>query len=134
MCEFEYGKLHMEGSWIEKRNINILGYYNLKNNIVSIGLTSSKHEYFPFFFFSSSSFFFYLLFIFSLILLFLQEFMKQRRRWVLSDMSNMLLVFKNLLKLAQKNDSFSIAYILYMIQMFIIVLLSPASTIVILAG
>jgi hypothetical protein len=60
--------------------------------------------------------------------------MKQRRRWVLSDMSNMLLVFKNIFKLAQKNDSFSIAYILYMIQMFIIVLLSPASTIVILAG
>ena len=62
------------------------------------------------------------------------EFMKQRRRWVLSDMANMLLVFKNILKLAQKNDSFSIAYILYMVQMFTIVLLSPASTVVILAG
>ena len=63
-----------------------------------------------------------------------EEFMKQRRRWVLSDMANMLLVFKNIFKLAQKNDSFSIAYILYMLQMFTIVLLSPASTIVIIAG
>ncbi len=60
--------------------------------------------------------------------------MLQRRRWVLSDMSNMLLVFKNIFKLARKNDSFSIAYILYMIQMFSIVLLSPASTVVILSG
>jgi len=63
-----------------------------------------------------------------------EEFMKQRRRWVLSALSNMLLVFRNILKLAQKNDSFSIAYILYMVQMFTIVLLSPASTVVILAG
>ncbi|XP_013417859.1 uncharacterized protein LOC106178970 [Lingula anatina] len=63
-----------------------------------------------------------------------EEFMKQRRRWVLSDMANMLLVFKNIFKLAQKNDNFSLAYIFYMLQMFIIVLLSPASTIVILAG
>ena len=63
-----------------------------------------------------------------------EEFMKQRRRWVLSDIANMLLVFKNIFKLAQKNDSFSIAYILYMIQMCVIVLLSPASTIIILAG
>ncbi len=60
--------------------------------------------------------------------------MAQRRRWVLSDMANMLLVFKNIFKLARKNDSFSIAYILYMIQMFSIVLLSPASTVVIIAG
>lgn len=63
-----------------------------------------------------------------------EEFMKQRRRWVLSDMANTMLVFKNIFKLAQKNDSFSIAYILYMLQMFIIVLLSPASTVIILAG
>ena len=62
------------------------------------------------------------------------EFVKQRRRWVLSDLANMLLVFRSIIKLAQKNDSFSIAYILYMLQMFIIVLLSPASTVVILAG
>ena len=63
-----------------------------------------------------------------------EEFMKQRRRWVLSDMANMILVFKHIFKLLKKNDSFSIAYILYMLQMFIIVLLSPASTVVILAG
>ncbi len=59
-----------------------------------------------------------------------REFMKQRRRWVLSDIANMLLVFKNVFRLAQRNDSFSIAYILYLAQMFIIVLLSPASTVV----
>nr|AHX26703.1 chitin synthase [Owenia fusiformis] len=62
------------------------------------------------------------------------EFMKQRRRWVLSDLANMLLVFKNIFKLARKNDSFSLAYILYLIQMFTIVLFAPASTIVIIAG
>ena len=62
------------------------------------------------------------------------EFMRQRRRWVLSDLANMLLVFRNVFRLTQNNDSFSIAYILYLAQMFSIVLLSPASTVVIIAG
>jgi chitin synthase len=60
--------------------------------------------------------------------------MKQRRRWVLSDIANMLLVFRNVFRLTQNNNSFSIAYILYLAQMFSIVLLSPASTVVIIAG
>ena len=55
----------------------------------------------------------------------LHEFMKQRRRWVLSDIANTLLVFRNILRLSQRNDRFSLAYILYMLQMFSIVLLSP---------
>ena len=62
------------------------------------------------------------------------EFMKQRRRWVLSDIANMILVFRNVFRLTQNNNSFSIAYILYLAQMFSIVLLSPASTVVIIAG
>lgn len=64
----------------------------------------------------------------------LQEFLTQRRRWVLSDVANMLLVMKYIWILARKNESFSLTYILYLVQMFTIVLLSPASTMVIIAG
>lgn len=64
----------------------------------------------------------------------LSEFLRQRRRWVLSDMANSFLVFRHVLHLARENDAFTIPYIIYMLQMCLIVLISPASTIMILAG
>ena len=59
-----------------------------------------------------------------------REFMKQRRRWVLSEFANTLVVFRNVFTLARRNDSFSLPFILYLLQMFIISLLGPASTMV----
>ncbi len=59
-----------------------------------------------------------------------QEFMKQRRRWVLSEFANTLVVFRNVFTLARRNDSFSLLFILYLLQMFVISLLSPATAMV----
>ncbi|XP_041365297.1 uncharacterized protein LOC121380520 [Gigantopelta aegis] len=58
------------------------------------------------------------------------EFIKQRRRWILSDFANSLMVFRNLPQLVRQNSCFSFVYILYLLQLFIIVFLSPGSTVV----
>lgn len=60
------------------------------------------------------------------------EFMKQRRRWLLSDYANAILVIRKLRELVTKNDAFSVLYSLYLLQLFLIMLLYPGSTIVML--
>ena len=60
------------------------------------------------------------------------EFIKQRRRWILSDFANSLMVFENLPRLVRQNACFSLVYILYLLQLFVIVFLSPGSTVVML--
>lgn len=62
------------------------------------------------------------------------EFLKQRKRWVLSEVSNLMLVFQNIRRLARQNDSFSLVYIIYILQMFLLVVLSPGTTMVVLAA
>ncbi|CAC5389812.1 CHS1 [Mytilus coruscus] len=60
------------------------------------------------------------------------EFMKQRRRWLLSDYANAVLVIRKLRALLSTNDAFSVLYALYLLQLFLIMLLYPGSTIVML--
>lgn len=60
------------------------------------------------------------------------EFLKQRKRWVLSEMSNLILVFGNIRRLTQNNSTFSLIYIIYILQMFLLVILSPGTTVVFL--
>ena len=62
------------------------------------------------------------------------EFLKQRKRWVLSELSNLMLVFQNIGHLARQNASFSLVYIVYLLQMFLLVVLSPATTMVVLTA
>ncbi|KAL8586378.1 hypothetical protein ACOMHN_022993 [Nucella lapillus] len=60
------------------------------------------------------------------------EFIKQRRRWILSDFANSFLVFRNLPRLMRSNGCFSFMYALYLVQLFIIVIFSPGTTVVML--
>lgn len=62
------------------------------------------------------------------------EFVKQRRRWVLSDLANTFLVFRNIIQLLRNNHCFTFMYIVYMLQLFIIILLSPGSTVIMLTA
>ncbi|CAC5389821.1 CHS1 [Mytilus coruscus] len=61
------------------------------------------------------------------------EFMKQRRRWLLSDYANAILVIRKLGALLSTNDAFSVLYVLYLLQLFLIMLLYPGSTIVMMS-
>ncbi|CAG2216112.1 CHS1 [Mytilus edulis] len=58
------------------------------------------------------------------------EFMKQRRRWLLSDYANVILVIRKLRALLSTNDAFSVLYALYLVEIFLIMVLYPGSTIV----
>ncbi|KAK7496323.1 hypothetical protein BaRGS_00012488, partial [Batillaria attramentaria] len=60
------------------------------------------------------------------------EFIKQRRRWILSDFANSFLVFRNLPRLMRSNGCFSFMYAVYLVQLFIIVVFSPGTTVVML--
>lgn len=62
-----------------------------------------------------------------------EEFMKQRRRWLLSDYANAYVVFKNLGQLMVRNTTFTLFYVVYLLQMFLIMILYPGSTIIMLA-
>ncbi|XP_052094822.1 chitin synthase chs-2-like isoform X2 [Mytilus californianus] len=61
------------------------------------------------------------------------EFMKQRRRWLLSDYANAILVIRKLRALLSTNDAFSVLYALYLLELFLIMLLYPGSTIVMMS-
>ena len=61
------------------------------------------------------------------------EFMKQRRRWVLSDFANTLLVLKNLPGLIRQNPCFTLVNAFYLLQLFLICVLSSGSTIGLIA-
>ncbi|XP_071110841.1 uncharacterized protein [Haliotis cracherodii] len=60
------------------------------------------------------------------------EFLRQRRRWVLSELSNMVLIFQSLSELVRRNSAFSAIFILSLLQMFLWVLLSPSTTLIVL--
>ncbi|XP_060086210.1 uncharacterized protein LOC132565583 [Ylistrum balloti] len=61
------------------------------------------------------------------------EFMKQRRRWLLSDYTNALLVIQNIANLMTSNSVFSLTYVLYLIQLFLIMVLYPGATVMMLS-
>ncbi|XP_041347062.1 chitin synthase chs-2-like [Gigantopelta aegis] len=61
------------------------------------------------------------------------EFLRQRRRWVLSELSNMALIFQHLVTLIRNNANFSVIFILSLLQMFLWVLVSPSTTLFILS-
>ncbi|XP_033762780.1 uncharacterized protein LOC117344218 [Pecten maximus] len=61
------------------------------------------------------------------------EFMKQRRRWLLSDYTNALLVIQNIANLMTLNSAFSLTYVLYVVQLFIIMVLYPGATVMMLS-
>ncbi|XP_063420412.1 uncharacterized protein LOC134705620 [Mytilus trossulus] len=58
------------------------------------------------------------------------EFMKQRRRWLLSDYANAILVIRKLKALLSTNDAFSVLYAFFLVEIFLIMVLYPGSTIV----
>ncbi|XP_069101066.1 uncharacterized protein [Argopecten irradians] len=61
------------------------------------------------------------------------EFMKQRRRWLLSDYTNAFLVMTNIANLISHNSAFSLTYALYQIQLFFIMILYPGATVIMLS-
>ncbi|XP_059169286.1 uncharacterized protein LOC131951039 [Physella acuta] len=58
------------------------------------------------------------------------EFLRQRRRWVLSELSNMAAIFVTLRKLVRNNASFSGMFLISLLTTFLWVVLSPATTLV----
>ncbi|XP_036362449.1 chitin synthase chs-2-like isoform X1 [Octopus sinensis] len=63
-----------------------------------------------------------------------EEFLKQRRRWMLSDMANTFLVMRHLPRLVRHNACFTAMYIIYLVQLFLIVIISPGSTIIMITA
>ena len=63
-----------------------------------------------------------------------EEFLKQRRRWVLSDIANAVLVVQNLWLLMRRNASFSLCYVLYMLNMFLNNIITPGTAIVMITA
>ncbi|XP_052826273.1 uncharacterized protein LOC106880633 [Octopus bimaculoides] len=55
----------------------------------------------------------------------MDEFLKQRRRWILSDVANTFLVFRHLPRLVRHNACFTAMYIICLVQLFLIVIVSP---------
>ncbi|XP_036356166.1 chitin synthase chs-1-like, partial [Octopus sinensis] len=64
----------------------------------------------------------------------MDEFLKQRRRWILSDLANTFLVLKYLPRLVRHNACFTVIYIIYLVQLFLIVIISPGSTIILITA
>ncbi|XP_061180308.1 uncharacterized protein LOC133188841 [Saccostrea echinata] len=62
-----------------------------------------------------------------------EEFMKQRRRWLLSDFANAAVVARNLPQLMRNSTAFTLLYTLYILQLFVVMVLYPGSTIMMLA-
>ncbi len=54
-----------------------------------------------------------------------KEFLKQRRRWYLSDVFNQYLLISNLSKLIYRNKAFSLPFSLYLFIVFLLTLLAP---------
>ena len=54
-----------------------------------------------------------------------QEFFKQRRRWILSDIANLILVVQNMPRLLRNNQCFSLVYVLYLLNMFLNNVITP---------
>ena len=60
------------------------------------------------------------------------ELMKQRRRWILSDYANVILVIKMLRTLVKNNDTFSFLYVIYILQLFLFIMIYPGLAVVVL--
>ncbi|ESP04299.1 hypothetical protein LOTGIDRAFT_170891 [Lottia gigantea] len=63
-----------------------------------------------------------------------EEFFKQRRRWILSDIANALLVVQNMLSLIRNNDCFTFVYVSYLLNMFINNVITPGTAIVMITA
>ena len=48
-----------------------------------------------------------------------KEFVKQRRRWILSELGNTLLLLRNGFKLATANDCVSLGYVAFLFMLFV---------------
>ncbi|KAK0068759.1 chitin synthase chs-2-like isoform X2 [Biomphalaria pfeifferi] len=58
------------------------------------------------------------------------EFLRQRRRWVLSELSNTADIFLSIAVLVRNNSSFSAMFLISLLSTFLWVILSPATTVV----
>lgn len=58
------------------------------------------------------------------------EFLRQRRRWVLSELSNTADIFLSISVLVRNNSSFSAMFLISLLSTFLWVILSPATTVV----
>ncbi|RUS68673.1 hypothetical protein EGW08_023565, partial [Elysia chlorotica] len=56
------------------------------------------------------------------------EFLRQRRRWVLSELFNMADIFLSVRRLVRENSSFSVAFLLSLFTTLLWVIVSPATT------
>ena len=63
-----------------------------------------------------------------------EEFVKQRRRWIMSEIGNMLSVFRHGWRLCRGNDAISFGYIALVFALFCSAVLTPAFTMCLLAG
>ncbi|XP_046333000.1 uncharacterized protein LOC124115884 [Haliotis rufescens] len=63
-----------------------------------------------------------------------EEFFKQRRRWILSDIANALLVVQNLVRLVRNNDCFTFVYVSYLVNMFVNNVITPGTAIVMITA
>ncbi|KAK0055220.1 chitin synthase chs-2-like isoform X2 [Biomphalaria pfeifferi] len=63
-----------------------------------------------------------------------EEYYKQRRRWILSDMANAILVVQNLLRLVRNNECFSLMYVIYLVNMFLNNVITPGTAIVMITA
>ncbi len=62
------------------------------------------------------------------------EFLRQRRRWVLSELSNMAAIFLSLPTLVRNNASFSGVFLVSLVTTLLWVVLSPSTTLVFLCA
>ncbi|XP_035824644.1 uncharacterized protein LOC106011246 [Aplysia californica] len=62
------------------------------------------------------------------------EYYKQRKRWILSDMANAVLVVQNLFRLIRNNDCFSMMYVVYLVNMFLNNIITPGTAIVMITA
>ncbi|CAL1533693.1 unnamed protein product [Lymnaea stagnalis] len=63
-----------------------------------------------------------------------EEYYKQRRRWILSDMANAILVVQNLIRLVRNNECFSLMYVIYLVNMFLNNVITPGTAIVMITA
>lgn len=62
------------------------------------------------------------------------EFLRQRRRWVLSELSNMTAIFMSIQNLMQNNSSFSGMFLISLFTTFLWVILAPSTTLVFMSA
>ncbi|GFS00558.1 chitin synthase [Elysia marginata] len=63
-----------------------------------------------------------------------EEYYKQRRRWILSDMANAVLAVQNIIKLIRNNECFSLMYVVYLVNMFLNTVITPGTAVVMITA